>query len=180
MKWLILFAFFLIIVATEAQYCPVKYINTDGFIRLGSYNGTNSDCKTYAKTYYLSALYKEKWYKAKDHCEMKGMEFLTLDTLDESNYFMQLFNADRTIISDWVYIGGVSTLSKSLDHWYWLDLGERLNFQPSFAPGQPSGTHISGVLEYCLSVGKVSGSAYYNDIRCNGLDYNFLCQTRDS
>ncbi|KAG4074000.1 hypothetical protein HA402_014205 [Bradysia odoriphaga] len=179
MKFYILFALTLIFAAVNSNFCPVKYLNTNGFTRIGTYNGYN-DCTPYAKTYYLSTAYKYKWYEAKMFCEINGMEFLTLETLDESDKFMQMFNLNPTVISDWVYIGGVTILPKSLDHWYWLDLGKPLSFQPKFAPGEPSGSHISGNTEYCLSVGKVSGQSYYNDIRCDGLAYNFLCQTRDA
>lgn len=198
MKSIVLVAFISLVVTTGLEYrCPVKFINTDGFVNLGNYcnknalctnksfiqthlltDGNTDDCIPYRKTYYLSTLYKEKWYKAKDICELKGMEFLTLDTLDENNYFMQLFNANPTIHSSWVYIGGITTFPKSYNRWYWLDMGKRLSFQPTFAPGEPSGRSGNGIAEYCLSIGKVSGLAYYNDIRCNGFNYNFLCQTR--
>lgn len=92
---------------------------------------------------------------------------------------MQLFNANPTNTSSWVYIGGITTLTKSVDQWYWLDLGKRLTFLPAFLPGEPSG-HYDGTLEHCLSMGKVSDRVYYNDIRCNGAEYNFLCQIREA
>ena len=78
------------------------------------------------------------------------------------------------LFDQWIHIGGLTTVGKSIDQWYWVNSGNQVNFPLSFNPGQPDNAFGK---EFCLTLGVFSNNeSYFNDIRCNERELKFICQ----
>lgn len=115
-------------------------------------------------------------------CHSYGMEFLSLDSGQEAEKFLQLCASNINLFDEWTNIGGLTKVAKSTTEWFWVATGEKLNFNLNFMPGEPNDGGGTGVNEMCLSF-KFSdaGKALFNDIKCYqyGIhSYKFVCQTK--
>lgn len=105
------------------------------------------------------------------------MEFLSLDTLEEANYFLDMCLKNPIPFEQFTHIGGVTLLGKSLDKWYWVNSGKRIDYSMKFLPGQPD---FYASLEFCLALEKRPESFYFVDIYCQGLyEAKFICQKNE-
>lgn len=108
------------------------------------------------------------------------MEFVSLETLREANHFSQLCEPNAQLIERWTFVGGIATVAKSKTSWYWVNSGNRIDYDLKFAPGQPDNANNN---EMCLSIGFVSGNAslnlIFNDLPCSTVVTRFICQTKD-
>ena len=103
------------------------------------------------------------------------MEILSLDTADEfDNFNDEIFKSNENLFEQWTHIGGITLASKSTTRWYWVNSGNRINYQMQFLPGMPD--NPSGN-EFCLSFGKTQNGLLYNDIDCYAqYEFKFICQ----
>jgi hypothetical protein len=139
------------------------------------YVGKGSN-QQYEKTYWLSSHYKVHWNQAKTLCNSYGLEFVSVDSLDESDHLRELCKENIGLFDSWTHIGGLTTVKRSKTEWYWVESGKKLNFVLEFLPGQPD---CSSNIEMCLSLGKSGGKFLYNDFPCYGYHaYKFICQSK--
>lgn len=79
------------------------------------------------------------------------------------------------LFDQWTHVGGLTTVPKSKDHWYWMTSGNKVNYSLKFGSGQPDN---AGGNEMCLSIGKQPGNFFFNDVNCYGMhQFKFICQT---
>lgn len=105
------------------------------------------------------------------------MEFLSLESLKESDNLLQFCAKNPALFDQWTHIGGLTTVPKSQTEWYWVETGKKVDFGLKFGAGQPDN---AGGNEFCLSLGKLPGNFIFNDINCFGMhQFKFICQTRE-
>lgn len=105
------------------------------------------------------------------------MEFLSLETLEEANFFLILGDKNIAHFDDLTHVGATTTVGRSSDKWYWVNSGKRVDFTLKFAPGEPN---FGGNVEFCLSVGKYPGNFMFHDLNCYGAyEKKFVCQKID-
>lgn len=137
--------------------------------------GTDENGSSYGKTYWISTHFMAFWDQANDICHSNGMEFLSLETLQESNNLLSLCDQNIHLFDQWTHVGGLTTVPKSKDHWYWMTSGNKVNYSLKFGIGQPDN---AGGNEMCLSIGKQPGNFFFNDVNCYGMhQFKFICQT---
>lgn len=135
--------------------------------------GTDENGSLYGKTYWISTHFKAYWDQANDICHSNGMEFLSLETLQESNHLLSLCDQNIHLFDVWTHVGGLTTVPKSKDDWYWITSGNKVNYSLKFGAGKPDNNN-----EMCLSIGKKPEDFFFNDINCYGIDQmKFICQT---
>lgn len=109
------------------------------------------------------------------------MEFVSLESLQESNHLLKICQQNSQLFDGWTYIGGLTTVGGSRTEWYWVDNGKKLSFELNFAAGQPDN---AGNNELCLSIGNLgiaTGNFFFNDNPCYGWrPYRFICQTKEA
>lgn len=130
------------------------------------------------KTFWISTHFQAYWDQAKTICSSYGMEFLSLESLQEADGLLSLCHKKNALFDQWTHIGGVTTVPKSKTEWYWVETGKKVNFTLKFGSGQPDN---AGGKEWCLSLGKQpSNSFFFNDINCYGMhQFKFICQVRE-
>lgn len=138
--------------------------------------GTTSCGNAYAKTYYISHVFKTHWTHARSICQSYGMEFLSLETLQEQNSFFKLCENKADLFEDWTFIGGYTIEGKSLDKWYWVNSGKRIDYSLTFGHGMPD---FGWNQEFCLCLGKQTKTFFMNDALCQGFEKKFICQKED-
>jgi hypothetical protein len=137
-----------------------------------------SNCEQeYEKTYWLSTHFEAHWIEAKMICSNFGLEFVSIDSINESNHLLGLCDQNISLFDIWTHIGGITTVAGSKTEWYWVESGKKVNFNLKFDKGQPD--NKNGI-ENCLSIGKAPGNFYYNDIPCSGgAAFKFICQSKE-
>lgn len=102
------------------------------------------------------------------------MDFLSLETRDEATDFLELCERNAALFGAFTHIGGITSVGKSLDEWYWINSYNRIDYVLKFGPGQPDNAWNN---EYCLTIGKQAGNFHFNDIACFGAwPEKFICQ----
>lgn len=105
------------------------------------------------------------------------MESLSLETLDEMNYLLNTCHKHEKLFDQFTHIGGMTTVGKSLDKWYWVSTGKRVDFPLKFTPGQPD---FYAAVDFCLSLEKRADGFYFADIYCQGAyELKFVCQRNE-
>lgn len=131
---------------------------------------------SYGKTYWISTHFKAYWVQANDICHTNGMEFLSLETRQEANHLLSLCDQFIHLMEEWTHIGGITKVAKSLDQWYWIVSGNKVNYRLKFGAGQPDNV---GGKELCLSIGNQAGNFFFNDLNCyDQHQFKFICQSR--
>lgn len=106
------------------------------------------------------------------------MEFLSLENSQEQGFFMNLCNGKRELFDRFTLIGGIARVPKSKTDWYWVNSGNKDNYELMFAPGEPNnlGGNMGGN-EMCLILDRQPETFMLNDGHCYG-DFNrkFVCQ----
>lgn len=108
-------------------------------------------------------------------CRSYGMETLSLETESEALSFLDLCHRNKDVFDVHTLIGGITTEEKSLDKWYWLSSGRRIDYSIPFGPGEPN---FAGKVEFCLGVTKYTTNDFkFNDVDCSGTSQRkFICQ----
>lgn len=118
---------------------------------------------------------KTEWVNALAVCKSFGMDMISLETKTESEKMLEICSKNANLFDVHTYAGGLTANSLTLDEWYWINSGKRLNYMLRFAPGEPNNHKGS---EFCLSIVRWEGTTtfYYNDIDCSNDARPFLCQ----
>lgn len=102
------------------------------------------------------------------------MESLSLETLDEADKFLQMCLKNEKLFEQYTHVGGITTVGKGLDKWYWANSGKHIDFALKFMAGQPD---FYGYNEYCLGLNKATDAFTFIDIICYGTyELKFICQ----
>lgn len=105
------------------------------------------------------------------------MEVLSLETLEEATKFLQLCLKNDKLFEQYTHVGGLTTVGKSLDKWYWANSGKLIDYALKFLPGQPD---FYGYNEYCLGISKSADAFSFIDVACFGTyELKFICQKLD-
>lgn len=129
----------------------------------------------YGKNYWISSNFQASWDQAKTLCKSYGLEFLSVDSWEESNHLLWLSCQKKDLFDKWTHIGGITSHPRSKTEWYWIESGEKLNFGLKWGAGQPD---LFIPSELCLSLGKEHDNFFYNDIACYGYPAKFICQSK--
>lgn len=108
-------------------------------------------------------------------CRKNGMKFLSLETEDEMNFFLN--SCDNT---DFVFncenfslVGGKTFNKGSKEDWFWMETGEKIEYTLKFASGEPDNVNNN---EECLSLLKENGKYFFNDINCVSSVHFYICE----
>lgn len=135
------------------------------------------DHKLVSKTYYISKD-QETWIRAAARCHEIGMEFLTLESKHEADYFIALCNRGKTPIhNDLFHIGGttgnIESSTGSDNEWFWMESGVPIRYDLQLIPGDPN----SYDSDICLAVGnKNVGTTGFFEVSCSTMRRRFFCQ----
>jgi hypothetical protein len=91
----------------------------------------------YRKIYFLSKT-AENWINAAATCHENGLEFLTLDTKNESDAFRSMVEReDSKLLDTWMHVGGVTKVDGTgrQKDWRWIENGKQIDFELNWAPG---------------------------------------------
>ena len=114
-------------------------------------------------------------------CHSFGMEFATLESLQEQEVLRRLCLQNSDILTDNNHVGALTTIGKSLTEWYWIDTERKLTFSLDWAVDQPN---FGNNQQSCLTIRKEVSNFGFNDVECgnggisNGTISNFICQTK--
>lgn len=122
-----------------------------------------------SKIYYVPRHFGATWVNARNICMNYGLDIATFKTLDEFNAVRDMCKENSSIMTGFIYIGGMTTSARSIDDWFWVTTGEKINFTMKWKEGEPN---FAG-LEYCLSIG--SSDYLFNDIHCDSYSNKFIC-----
>lgn len=86
------------------------------------------------------------------------MEFLSLETRDEATDLLEMCERNVALFGAFTHIGGISSVGKSLDEWYWINSYNRIDYVLKFGAGQPDNAWNN---EYCLTIGKLAGHFHF-------------------
>lgn len=134
----------------------------------------------YQKSYFFTRHFKASWVEARSFCHSYGLEFLSLDTLEEARTLQSFSDNNsnlRTSTSVWLYIDGVSMSVNSLTDWYWTKSGDKISYTIPWHPGTPNNAASN---EYCLTFGKASINQKFgfDDAKCDSSTF-VACQRVD-
>ena len=121
------------------------------------------------------------WGESKSICKAFGLELVTLETLKEANYFLEIAENSETkklAIPFWIFIDGMTLTPKSTTDWYWTESGEKISFSIRWASDQPDNWRGN---EKCFSIGKryPNDKFGFNDHACSNVNLPFICQRID-
>lgn len=127
----------------------------------------------YEKEFLIPRHYKSAAVHVRSICLAHNFDIASLDTLDEFNYVSSQCKQHQNLISnDYVLIDGLAMSPKTSKDWYWTNSGNKINYTMPWSPKKLDFAHQS---EWCLSLGPAE-IYQFNDIRCNGEEYSFICQ----
>jgi hypothetical protein len=96
------------------------------------------------------------WAEARSFCSSYGLEFLTMETLEEAKAVLTMADNNsilRQLPYAWLHVDALSMSLKSKTDWYWTKTGKKISYTipwRSVAPNDAAGR------EYCLTIGKGS------------------------
>lgn len=137
--------------------------------------GTDKEGKRYQKIYFLSKA-SENWVVAAASCHRVGLQFLTLDTKNESIAFTEMVEKeDQSLLDEWVFVGGVVRIDGTRKDWMWMETGKPVDYEIDFSPGEPN----FPAYEHCLAFSvKRTGNLKYHDLQCSTWRQKYFCQKR--
>lgn len=102
------------------------------------------------------------------------MEFVSLDSEGEQDYFIKLINEKSTVFGPYTFVGGMTTNPGTTSGWRWVNSGKSINFLLRFRPGEPNNRNGS---ESCLNINYDGNQQNlgFNDAPCKH-EENFICQ----
>lgn len=124
---------------------------------------------------------KASYIIAQGYCDSLGLELVTFESKEESEWFSNIFVASlQNFEPSWCYIGGMRffndpTLNKQelMNHWYWEKSGKKINFDINWDPQQPDNWNNK---QWCLAIRKLNRTVFYADVECFNRDEYFVCQ----
>lgn len=133
--------------------------------------GTTNCGTTFQKSYFLPKFFKTFWIHSRSICQSYGMEALSLETKTEAENFFDLLTKNHQQLEELTHIGGVTSVLRASDKWYWVNSGKKVNYTMKFHPGHPDGAG------YCLSAQKRGSEFYFKDLPCHSnYELKFICQ----
>jgi len=132
---------------------------------------------TFDKTFYVSTTSKLIWGDVQANCRSHGMDFVSLDTLDEANSFLKTFSSTPGADDEWYWIGASTSRAGTTDNFVWQNSGMRVNYNLPFAKGEPNNGGSGN--ENCLTAGRKSyniANFLLNDLHCSSTVNRFICQ----
>jgi hypothetical protein len=101
------------------------------------------------------------------------MQFLSLDSQLEADAFWALFVQNNALFEEYTHIGALTTITKSLNDWYWVESGKKVKIDLKWEAGQPNGG-----IDQCMCVRKSLNSYAIHDAKCFEIySFKFLCQS---
>lgn len=103
------------------------------------------------------------------------MEFLSLETKSEADFFFGLCEKNIAHFTDeYTHVGAMTMTGKT--DWYWVNSGKRVDYQMKWFAGQPD---FYASNEFCLAI-KKWGDFSFNDLNCFGAyESKFVCQKNE-
>lgn len=102
------------------------------------------------------------------------MEILSLDTLEEAEFFYDLGSKNIDNFEQFTHIGGYTSVGKSLNSWRWVNSGQLIDYPMKFDVNEPN---FKKNFEFCLDLVRRDGKLYLNDAACyEEGQYKFVCQ----
>jgi hypothetical protein len=138
-----------------------------------SCSGGGNDDQGVTKTYWLSTHYEASWIEAKMICNNFGLEFLKLDTEQEQNFALNLFQQHKGQFNEHTHVGGITNVKNNKYNWNWVESGSKINYMLRFGDGEPKNY---GGDERCLSVMLENDNFVFHDMSCSIIKHKFLCQ----
>lgn len=148
------------------------------FINIGKYSGIDNCKNQYEKEYYIPRHFKAYWHQVKRICESYGLDAVSLETGPESDYLLRLLEPQKHNIP--VYIGAITRKPGSKNDWFWINSGNKIDYDLFWCENQPDGMskpHWGN--EQCLSItiDKKVKKLGFNDVFCNRYETaKFVCQ----
>lgn len=128
----------------------------------------------HVKNYYIPRYFKTSWTNSRSLCQSFGMDFVSLETENEANEFLNICKSKANLFQTGAFIGAISLEGASRSQWYWLNSGNRITYPIPFGPGKPN--NVEG-RAFCLELWKYSASNFlFVDAFCSGYESQFICQ----
>lgn len=128
--------------------------------------------------YFLPRFFKVEWQHARSICQSYGMEILTLESVTEQNYLLNLLKQHSALfgVHEWINIGAMTTTCASRDLWYWVVTGSKVSSPIKWATDVPNCVNDN---KMCMALGKFEDeNFYFVDIWCSGQSHKFLCKQK--
>jgi len=118
------------------KFCPKKtfpeWQSLENIVRIHSIDESKmlksfpfADSQALNKTYYVSENFKASWINSHAICKSFGMEFASLDSLDEQNEFFRQCSENKHLFPELgTFIGGYAKQPGTTDGWCWINSGE--------------------------------------------------------
>ena len=135
----------------------------------------NTEKGSYEKTFWYPTHYRGTWAESVAICKSFNMQLITLDSDAEARHFLSLFIDNSPLFDQFTHLGAVGSIPRTLTEWFWVENTQKVNFTLVFGSGLPDNY---GGNEVCLSLGYVSNTFYFNDLKCyESYSSKFVCQT---
>lgn len=122
----------------------------------------------------MSSHFRVEWHQAMSLCSAFGMELVSIDSRNEFDHFENLCRTNEHLFGNFFHIGGLVKVAKSTTEWYWTNSGQKINFDLTFAPGEPNN---AGGNQMCMCLTKHLPHFLFDDIQCLGANpERFVCQ----
>lgn len=114
-------------------------------------------------------------------CHSYGLQFVSLDTEHEMDQFLEFCFEDSVLFDIHTLVGGISYTGNSKTDFYWMNSGNKIDYELKFGPGEPNNWNNQ---EYCLSAVKWTiGDLIefkFNDYPCSKAESpeEFICQQK--
>lgn len=153
----------------------IKRVDDLVFKKIGSHS---SGCpKTIEKSYFIPRFFTADWYEALTICKEYGMKLATAENNEQSDALARMLDPHKADASVGFHVGGLTLAIAYPTEFYWLDSGNRIEYDLHWHTNQPDGNTV-GTLgrERCLGITKFPFMAY-NDINCNSYTKDsFVCE----
>ncbi|KAL7036602.1 hypothetical protein ACKWTF_008861 [Chironomus riparius] len=129
-------------------------VNDVVFHKLGTFRGFTNGTSEFQKTYLFYKYSMSSWAEARSFCSSYGLEFLSMDTLEEALAVLTMADDNsvlQTHAQAWIYIDSITQTIKSPTDWYWTKTGKKISYSIPWRVGTPD-NHLGS--ENCLSIGR--------------------------
>jgi hypothetical protein len=103
------------------------------------------------------------------------MEFVSLETRAEADFFFGLCEKNIAHFDDYTYVGGITTVGKT--GWHWVNSGKRIDYAMKWLANEPN---FYANNEFCLAIQKKPADFSFIDLNCFGVyESRFICQKHE-
>jgi len=125
------------------------------------------------KEYYVSKTLAY-WYDAWALCQMRGLEFMSLDSKKEHDLFIKFFPKHSSkFVSRYVLIGAIESVQGNASSFVWVATNQNLRYNLTWQYPNPDNYKQR---EACLSIVPSTPTTPFNDIDCDFEPFSFICQ----